>query len=93
MEIVKSILMGCGALALLSVVGCVGLVGAGSYAVDQSMRDDNGNHVLLDKEFEGNNSGRPSSADYGDDPFSDYEDPDTGYDSGDDKRGLGNGAE
>ncbi len=92
MEVVKTVLMGCGALAILTMVGCVGVVGVGSYAVDQSLRDDDGNHVLLDRAEPKGGSHRPQSADYGADPFSDYEDPDTGYDSGDSKDGWGNGA-
>ena len=66
MEIVKTLLMGCGALALLSMVGCMGLVGVGSYAVDQALEAE------ASRMDEGRNY-RPEKADYGDDPFSEYD--------------------
>lgn len=68
MEIVKTLLMGCGALALLSMVGCMGLVGVGTYAVDQAMESEV-SRVLVEEE----RRGRPEHADYGDDPFSEYD--------------------
>ncbi len=92
MEAVKTVLMGCGALAILTMVGCVGVVGVGTYAVDKSLRDENGAYIDLDENRSSGRSQRPDSADYGADPFSDYEDPDSGYDSGDSKDGWGNGA-
>jgi len=76
MDALKTMLMGCGALAIFSVVGCVGLVGVGTYAVDQSLRDEDGNHALLDQgdaERGRGSSRRPDSATYEADPFSDYQ--------------------
>ncbi len=84
MEIVKTVLAGCGALALLSVVGCVGLVGVGSYAVDQA----------LDEEYarqDSNNSSPPqrggrspsTGSRFAEDPFSDYQGNDESEKDGD----------
>lgn len=76
MDALKTMLMGCGALAIFSMVGCVGLVGVGTYAVDQSMRDDDDNHVLMDRGDGGQSGGvsrRPDRATYQADPFSEYQ--------------------
>lgn len=69
MDAIKTILMGCGALALLSVVGCVGLVGAGSYAVDAAMDEQR----LQENTYRPAPSRSGSSGSFADDPFSDYE--------------------
>lgn len=92
MDAVKAILMGCGALAIFSFVGCVGLVGVGTYAVDQSLRDEGGNHALLDRDYadSGSENGRsyrpgsrrPDKASYGEDPFGDYQSEPSGSQSG-----------
>lgn len=63
MDIFKTLLMGCGALAILGMVGCVGLVGVGSYAVDQALEEE------LSLQANENRSTRPTSSN---DPFSDY---------------------
>ena len=67
MDIFKTLLMGCGALAILGMVGCVGLVGVGSYAVDQAMEEElaRQNASMAD----GNRSTRPKTTS---DPFTDY---------------------
>ena len=69
MDAVKAILMGCGALALLSVVGCVGLTSAGYYALDQAMEEEQARRDAagLDK-----HNGRPRGS-QSSDPFSDYQ--------------------
>lgn len=68
MDAVKTILMGCGALALLSVVGCVGLTSVGYYAVDQAIDEERA------RQAEANRSSRSTkkSDTYNPDPFSDY---------------------
>ena len=65
-EIIKTLLAGCGALALLSVVGCVGLVGAGSYAIDQAVEEQRARDA-----YAASQGDDPST--YGEDPFSDYQ--------------------
>ncbi len=81
MDVIKTVLAGCGVLALLSVVGCVGLVGAGSYAVDQALeeqaaRQDSSNSPPSRR------GGRPvTSSRFEDDPFSDY-DSEAAFDDG-----------
>lgn len=67
MDAVKTILMGCGVLALLSVVGCVGLTSAGYYALDQAIEEQEARNAASG--FEKSN-GRPSQSS---DPFSDYQ--------------------
>lgn len=69
MEAVKAILMGCGAIALLSVVGCVGLTSAGYYALDQAMEEEQAR-----REAAGGykRADRPNSS-HSSDPFSDYQ--------------------
>lgn len=69
MDAIKTILMGCGALALLSVVGCVGLVGAGSYAVDAAMDENR----MQENTYKPAPSRSSSSGSFTEDPFSDYE--------------------
>lgn len=92
MEIFKTLLMGCGALTLLSAVGCAGLVGVGSYAVDQSLRDEDGNHVLLDNPDFDNLSNDLGSSASNDDPFNDYQ-PKTYDDDGNQVGGWGDEAQ
>ena len=66
--------MGCGAIALLSVVGCVGLVGVGSYAVERAIDEERSRQASDYSRRDSNRpSSRPASAQYADDPFSDYE--------------------
>ena len=68
MDVFKTVLMGCGALAILGMVGCVGLVGVGSYAVDQAMVEE---MERQEASMSGDNrSTRPNATS---DPFSDYE--------------------
>ena len=80
MEIIKTLLAGCGALALLSVVGCVGLVGAGSYAIDQAMEEER----VREAAFAAARADDPQS--FGEDPFSDYQggDPENEWESKED---------
>lgn len=66
MDAVKAILMGCGALALLSVVGCVGLTSAGYYAIDQAIEQE---QARQDAAAPAKRAGRPHASD----PFSDYQ--------------------
>ena len=68
MDAVKTILMGCGALALLSVVGCVGLTGAGYYALDQAIDEERARQAEKDNSGPSSKSGST----YSSDPFSDY---------------------
>lgn len=86
MDAVKTILMGCGVLALLSVVGCVGLTSAGYYAIDQAIEEQEARNAVSG--FEKNN-GRPSQAS---DPFTEYQ-AESYYseDSGEDEGGWGDG--
>jgi len=67
LEIIKTLLAGCGALALLSVVGCVGLVGAGGYAIDQAIEEERAREAALA------GSRASDRRNYGEDPFSDYQ--------------------
>lgn len=81
MDAVKTILMGCGVLALLSVVGCVGLTSAGYYALDQAIEEQEARNAA--SAFEKNN-GRPAQAS---DPFSDYQSDGFGDDDSTDEVG------
>ena len=72
-DVIKTLLAGCGALALLSVVGCVGLVGVGSYAVEQAIDEERSReHARLSNEFSrhNRNSSTRNSQGFSDDPFS-----------------------
>jgi hypothetical protein len=71
MDAIKTILMGCGALALLSVVGCVGLAGAGSYALNQAVEEDRNRDFSNPVPSRSSSSGK-SSGSFSEDPFSDY---------------------
>ncbi|MHA7819653.1 MAG: hypothetical protein ACX930_08425 [Erythrobacter sp.] len=69
MDAVKTILMGCGALALLSVVGCVGLSSAGYYALESAVEDAEARRAGADSR----RPPRRSSDTQSSDPFSDYD--------------------
>ena len=89
MEIFKTMLMGCGALALLSVVGCVGMVGVGTYAVDQAIEEERAREASANR---GNRSYRPKSTSHDDDPFGEYQSS-TFDDDGDQVGGWGDEAQ
>ena len=67
---IKTLLAGCGARALLSVVGCVGLVGVGTYAVDQELREEFGDNYAetIERDLEQMDREMQSG-----DPFGSYE--------------------
>lgn len=88
MDAVKTILMGCGALALLSVVGCVGLSSAGYYALENAVEEAEARRA----ENEAKRPPRRSSDTYEADPFGEYESQ-TYDENGDRVGGWGNEAE
>ncbi|MEP3421745.1 MAG: hypothetical protein ABJN35_08430 [Erythrobacter sp.] len=88
MEIFKTLLMGCGALVLLSMVGCVGLVGVGSYAVEQALTDENGEYFVNEDGEIQKRSTRPKAAG-STDPFSDYNGGQTYDEDGEEVGGWG----
>lgn len=69
MDAVKTILMGCGALALLSVVGCVGLSSAGYYVLENAVEEAEARRAAS----ESSRPPRASSDTYEADPFGEYE--------------------
>lgn len=69
MDAVKTILMGCGALALLSVVGCVGLSSAGYYALESAVEEAEERRAAEDARRPPRKSATTQSSD----PFSDYD--------------------
>ena len=72
MEVIKTVLAGCGALAILSFVGCAGLVGVGSYAVDQVLEEEARQYSSKSPPSRGTNRpGRNSRIQ--EDPFSNYD--------------------
>ncbi len=71
MDVVKTLLAGCGLLAILGAAGCVGLVGVGSYAVDQAIQEQN-EQRMRDLSSRNSSQGRPNDTTFSDDPFSDY---------------------
>lgn len=81
MEAFKTILMGCGALAILTMVGCVGLTGLGTYAVHQAAQPGGSQYDAFEAEESSTTrrSTRPARAEFGDDPFSDYENENDGW--------------
>lgn len=85
MEIFKTLLMGCGALTLLSAVGCAGLVGVGTYAVEQQMEGEMATSSLFDREDGDGATGRSTDTD---DPFKEYQ-PKTYDDDGNQVGGWG----
>ena len=88
MDAVKTILMGCGALALLSVVGCVGLSSAGYYALENAVEEAEARRAEQDSK----RPPRRSTDTYESDPFGDYESK-TYDDTGDQVGGWGDDAE
>jgi hypothetical protein len=94
MDVIKTVLAGCGVLALLSVVGCVGLVGAGSYAVDQALEEQAARQNSSDSP-PSRGDGRPgTSSRFEEDPFSDYDsDADFGDATNDDGEPVGGWSE
>lgn len=79
MDAVKAILMGCGALALLSVVGCVGLTSAGYYALDQAIEEAEARNEASDAFKRASRTDGAHSSD----PFSDYQSKSYDEESGD----------
>ncbi len=75
MDALKTMLMGCGALAIFSVVGCVGLAGVGTYAVNQAVQPGGSHYDAFeaDEASRPDRSTRPARTEFGEDPFSDYE--------------------
>ena len=69
MDAFKTILMGCGVLAILSVVGCVGLTSAGYYAVGQAIEEQQALEASQGYSSRPKRGETSSSSD----PFSDYE--------------------
>lgn len=88
MDAVKTILMGCGALALLSVVGCVGLSSAGYYALESAVEEAEARRIA----DEDKRPPRRSSDTYESDPFSEYESS-TYRDNGEPVGDWGDGSE
>ena len=72
MDVVKTILMGCGALALLSVVGCVGISTVGYYALDQAIEEQ---QAMQANEWQSPSERRTNGAEttQSSDPFGEYE--------------------
>ncbi len=60
-------------MALLSVVGCVGLVGVGSYAVDQALEEQEMRENFSKSPPSRGANNRSGSSRFDDDPFSDYD--------------------
>jgi ABC-type phosphate transport system substrate-binding protein len=83
MDAVKAILMGCGALALLSVVGCVGLTSAGYYALDQAIEEAEARNEASDAFKRASRTDGSHSSD----PFSDYQSESYEEESGDYEEG------
>lgn len=80
MDALKTILMGCGALAILTVGGCVGLASIGSYAVNQAIEEERAREArYTPPERSRSGSARGTKGSFSDDPFGEYEG--TSYDA------------
>lgn len=93
MDAVKTILAGCGVLALLSVVGCVGLVGVGSYAVDQALDEQEARESFSRSPPSRGSGNQNGSSRFGDDPFSDYDSGGSANENKEEAGGWGEGTE
>lgn len=63
--------MGCGALAILGMAGCVGLTSYGTYKLDQALEEERAERDAT-HEARQRAEGRAAAGNRGPDPFSDY---------------------
>lgn len=93
MDVIKTLLAGCGALAILGLVGCVGMVGVGTYAIDQQLRENEISNAVLERESSAGEDRRRNNQRRSEDPFGEYNAGQDSVDSfGDTSEGWGNEA-
>ncbi len=89
MEVIKTVLAGCGALAILSFVGCAGIVGVGSYAVDQVLEEEEARQYSSKSPPSRGSNRSDRNSRIQDDPFSNYDSGATFDESGEQVGGWG----